>query len=115
MNRRSTLAKIHYTLAAEQYLHELTEILFYNNYFGFRSSAKQYVDSLTEEMEATIHLKMKRKASPYFSRYGKDLWYVSYPKRKQTTWYFFFTCYANDVYLIKYITNNHVAGHFLDD
>lgn len=66
-------------------------------------------------MEATIHIKRKHKASDYFERYGKDLLYVSYPKNKRTTWYFFFTYHPDkDIYLIRYITNNHVAGHLLE-
>ncbi|MCD8193084.1 MAG: hypothetical protein LUD74_00745 [Tannerellaceae bacterium] len=105
---------IRYTNAVDRYLDELIEILYHKNYFGFKASAREYVGSLIHTMEATIHLKMRRKASLYFSRYGKDLWYVSYPRSKQTTWYFFFTLYANDTYVIRYITNNHVAGHLLE-
>jgi len=67
-------------------------------YFGFEEFAANYVDSLTQTMETTIHLKMKYKAPPYFSRYGKGLWYVSYQKRKYPTWYFFFTLHAKDIY-----------------
>ncbi len=107
--------KILYAPNAKFYLSELTEILYYKNYFGFRQSAKDYVDSLTVEMESTIHIKQKHKSPSDFSRYGKDVWYVSYPKNKRTTWYFFFTYHPeDDIYFIRYITNNHVAGHLLE-
>jgi len=107
--------KILYDRTVKLYLSELIQTLYYKNYFGFRSFAQQYVDSLTEDMEATIHIKQKHKAPDYFTRYGNDLWYVSYPKNKQTTWYFFFTYHPdNDTYFIRYVTNNHVAGHLLE-
>ncbi|MCD8031116.1 MAG: hypothetical protein LUF85_09945 [Bacteroides sp.] len=66
-------------------------------------------------MEATIYIKQSYKAPVYFSRYGKDLHYVCYPKNKQTTWYFFSTYHPDsDTYYICYITNNHIAGHLLE-
>ncbi|MCD8166847.1 MAG: hypothetical protein LUE93_12470, partial [Bacteroides sp.] len=103
--------KIIYPKAVNLYLKELIKILYQKEYFGYHESARDYVLSLRREVEATIHIRQKRKAPSYFSRYGKDLWYVSYPRSKQTTWYFFFTHHAEDVYVIRYITNNHVEGH----
>ena len=106
--------KVVYTEYSRKYLSDLVDILYDENYFSFESAAVEYVNSLTIEMETTIHIKPKHKATHHFSRYGKDLWYVAYPKNKRTTWYFFFTYHPdNDIYFIKYITNNHVAGHLL--
>ncbi|MCC8153543.1 MAG: hypothetical protein LIP01_04635 [Tannerellaceae bacterium] len=106
--------KIIYSEVARLYLKDLVDILHYENYFSFELAAVEYVNSLTKEMESTIHIKQKHKAPIFFSIYGKDLWYVCYPKNKRTTWYFFFTYHPeNDIYFIRYITNNHVAGHLL--
>ncbi|MCD8194439.1 MAG: hypothetical protein LUD74_07850 [Tannerellaceae bacterium] len=106
--------KIIYTKTVKLYLWELVETLYLKNYFGFKDSARKYVLALVDEMENTIHLKHKRQAPPYFSRYGKALLYVSYPRRKYTTWYFFFTQHIHATYIIRYVTNNHVAGHLLE-
>ncbi|MCD7931923.1 MAG: hypothetical protein LUH15_11535 [Tannerellaceae bacterium] len=105
---------VRYAETAWQYIDSLTEILYTQHYFSYKESAIKYVISLITEMKATIHIKQKQRAPLYFSRYGKDLWYVSYPKNKRTTWYFFFTYHPdNDTYFIRYITNNHTAGHLL--
>lgn len=107
--------KVAYTKVVQVYLWELIETLYCKNYFGFKAFAREYVLELINDMEATIHIKQKHKATGSFSRYGKDLWYVSYTKNKRTTWYFFFSYHpADDVYFIRYITNNHVAGHLLE-
>ncbi|MCD8042946.1 MAG: hypothetical protein LUH10_07755 [Tannerellaceae bacterium] len=107
--------KVIYTKAVKIYFWELVDILLHKNYFNFREFADKYVDSLILELEKTIHLRPKRKAPRYFSRYGQELWYISYSKNKNTTWYFFFTLHENDTYIIRYITNNHVAGHLLNE
>lgn len=106
--------KILYTELTKEYLNELIEILYNKHYFSFRRYAKKYVESVVKEMEATIHIKQKYEASSHFSRYGQDLYYVAYPKNKRTTWYFFFTYHPmEDIYFIRYISNNHVAGHLI--
>ena len=44
---------------------------------------------------------------------GNNLFYITYNSNKQTTWYIFFQ--KTDLcYFIRYITNNHVVGQFLD-
>ena len=103
-----------YTESAGKYLTYLVDILYNENYFSFETAAAEYVDSLTIKIESTIHIRPKHKAPDHFSKYGKDLYYISYPKNKRTTWYFFFTYHTdNDIYYIRYITNNHVAAHLL--
>lgn len=107
--------KVLYSQAAHIYFNELSDILYEKNYFCYKESSREYVRSLVLELERTIHIKRKHKAPDYFEQYGKDLWYVSYPKNKRTTWYFFFTYHPDsDTYYIRYITNNHVAGHLLE-
>ncbi|MCD7898360.1 MAG: hypothetical protein LUH22_00340 [Bacteroides sp.] len=105
---------VSYTDAVIDYLEELVQTLYLQNYFGLKEFAKKYVDKLIDEMEATIHIKPRRDASPNFNQYGQDLYYVSHRKNKHTTWYFFFTYHpTDDIYYIRYITNNHVAGHLI--
>ncbi|MDL2309972.1 hypothetical protein LJC39_02505 [Parabacteroides sp. OttesenSCG-928-B22] len=106
--------KVVYSKLAEKYLKDLIDILYEGNYFSFESAAVEYVDSLTIKMESTIHLLPKHKAPEYFSKYGKDLYYITCPKNKRTTWYFFFTYHPDsDIYYIRHITNNHVSAHLL--
>ncbi|MCD8193403.1 MAG: hypothetical protein LUD74_02425, partial [Tannerellaceae bacterium] len=95
MNRSPTLANIRYTKAVKIYLEKLVNTLYIRNYFGFKEVAKQYVQSIIKEMQETIHLKPKRRTSRHFERYGRNLYYVFYPKNKRTTWYFFFTYHFN--------------------
>ena len=43
--------------------------------------------------------------------------YASFPKNKHTTWYVFFNVYdvgGDAVYLVRYISNNHVIAHHLE-
>ncbi|MCD7901651.1 MAG: hypothetical protein LUH22_17875 [Bacteroides sp.] len=106
--------KIIYAKEVRVYLWELIEMLYFKEYFGFKDLARKYVIELVTDIAATIHIRQKHKAPPYFSRYGNDLYYITFPKNKHTTWYFFFTHHpADNIYYIRYITNNHVAGHLL--
>ncbi|MCD8262159.1 MAG: hypothetical protein LUD15_12355 [Bacteroides sp.] len=106
--------RIIYTKTVTLYLRGLVKTLYQKDYFGFHESARKYVISLIRNMETTIHLKQKHYAPVRYARYGKDLYYVVYPKNKRTTWYFFFTYHPeDDLYFIRYITNNHVTGHLL--
>ncbi|MCD7938550.1 MAG: hypothetical protein LUG98_16955 [Tannerellaceae bacterium] len=106
--------KIRYTKTVRIYLNELVDILYEKDYFSFKESARQYVRSLLTEVEQTIHLKRKEEAPAYFLRYGSNMSYITCPKSKNTTWYFFFTYHPKELYVIRYITNNHVAGHRLE-
>ena len=94
------------------YLEELTFALYEKGYFGFYDSACEYVDRMVNDISSNIHLKLCKKAPPYFSKYGKNMFYVSYQSNNQTTWYIFFNV-NDDRYLIRFITNNHVSGHLL--
>ncbi len=99
-----------------QYFNELVTILYKKNYFGFEENAYNYVVSLLDEIEETLPFRVSKIAPPYFNRYGKAMRYASFRKNKTTQWYVFFTKYQqNDetIYLIRYITNNHVNAHHL--
>ena len=95
-----------------EYINNLITILFENEYFGFRENAKRYATELTEYIEQYISILPKHKAPDYFSKYGQNMQYVSYPINKRTTWYFFFR-QENEVYVICYITNNHFEGQYI--
>ncbi|NLO69795.1 MAG: hypothetical protein GX102_02350 [Porphyromonadaceae bacterium] len=100
------------------YLYELSEILHDKEYFGFLETAEKYVEELFKDIETSLPYKLKHIAPQYFERYGKKLFYATFVKNKHTTWYVFFSTYQNVdnelIYLVTYISNNHVIGHLLD-
>lgn len=104
--------KIIYSKEVIDFLAEMIEILYYENYFGFKDAAKKYVEELITEIETSIKSKHKKPASDYFSKYGKNMYYASYRRNKNTTWYVFFN-YTKDIYYIRYIGNNHNIGQYL--
>jgi hypothetical protein len=104
--------KVLYSKDVEEYLRELIEILYGKGYFGFKEAAYQYVDTLVDEIDATISIKPSKSAPEYFSKYGKELLYVAFPKNRNTTWYVFFNV-EDGVYFIRYIGNNHVISQYL--
>jgi hypothetical protein len=107
--------KVKYSKLVLKYLEDLVDILIEKDYFSFYDSAAKYVDDIFNEIETTIHLKIKHKAPEYFSKYGQNMFYFSYNRNKQTTWYIFFTIHGKNKnqYLIQYITNNHSEGQYI--
>ncbi len=105
--------RVYYTKEVQLYFAALIDLLYEKNYFGFRDNAKEYVNTLTQEIESTLYLKRKERAPSYFNKYKPGLWYAFYPKNKHTTWYVFFTTHPNHTYVIHYITNNHVEGQYI--
>ena len=104
--------EIIYAKEVELFLDELMIILFEKGYFGFPDSAKSYVDGILDYVERNIGILPGRDAPPYFSRYAKNMKYIVYRANKSTVWYVFYLQRVN-VFLIKHITNNHVAAqHF---
>ncbi|MDR0793322.1 MAG: hypothetical protein LBE82_08425 [Chitinophagaceae bacterium] len=94
------------------YFDELTETLFWQNYFGFVDSALRYVSDMKEYIEINIAKLTKYPAPTYFSKYQTGMQYVTYRPNNRTTWYFFFLQNGNK-YLICYITNNHFEGQYI--
>jgi len=109
--------KVHTTPEVKLYLNDLISILFEKEYFGFEDSAHKYVDDLIDEIENNLSLKPHKPAPKYFDRYGKNMYYASFRKNKQTVWYAFFTKYQDEnneiIYLIRYISNNHMDAQRL--
>ena len=99
------------------YLDELVITLYEKEYFGFKESSKKYVKELFLNIKTTLPIRLHKPAPKHFERYGKDLHYASFKKNNRTTWYAFFTKYQQGediIYLVRYISNNHVTGQFLD-
>ena len=106
-----------FSLKIREYLNDLTPLLYKYGYFSFYDSADNYVTELMTNIENNLPFKSHKPAPPYFNRYGQDLEYSSFKKSKQTTWHVFFNFYldelGNEVYVVKYISNNHVIGKYL--
>ena len=102
---------------ALEYFNELTTILYQNEYFGFEESALNYVDELIDEINNSLHLRIKNPAPVPFEKFGKGLFYCSFRKNKHTTWYVFFTQYQikdERVYLVRHISNDHeISSRYL--
>jgi len=108
--------KVLFLPEVEDYLYELTEILYQKEYFGFKESAIEYVTDLKNDIERNLSYKSKHRAPPFFDRYGKKMLYSTFQKNKQTQWYVFFNIYEDKrelIYLVKYISNNHVIAQYL--
>ena len=103
---------VKYKSGVINYFNALTKILFEKEYFGFEESALEYIANLKKFVTDYISILPKHKAPDYFSKYEKNMQYISYPLNKRTTWYFFFR-QENEVYVICYITNNHFEGQYI--
>ncbi len=97
---------INYSPDIEQYLNNLIDVLFAKEYFGFKENAIKYVLNITTDIEINIHLKKHQTTPLDLIKFGKN--YISYKANNKTSWYIFFDKKDNR-YLVKYITNNHVA------
>lgn len=56
-----------------EYFKELTDILYYKDYFGFKESAKSYVDKLIDDIENTLSIRPSKISPAYFNRYGNNM------------------------------------------
>ena len=100
-----------------EYLENLVVILYENEYFGHKDSARKYVDDLYYDITTNLSILAKKRAPKYFDKYGKGMYYVSYRKNKQTQWYVFFKMYQEKrgelIYQVRYIGNNHTVAQYL--
>jgi len=95
----------------ELYLNELMLLLFEEGYFGFPDSVKSYVDLLISFAEQHVGIDFGRNAPDFFKRFGQNLKYITYHANKKTSWYIFYQ-ERNNIYLIRHITNNHIAAQY---
>lgn len=99
-----------------QYFNELSQILYEKDYFSYPETSEKYVEDLFEDIKTTLPNRQKRYAPPYFERYGKRMYYAVFKKSKHTHWYVFFNIYDDNgelIYLVRYISNNHVSAQLL--
>lgn len=99
----------------DQFL-ELVEVLYNNGYLGFKEVAIDYSEQLFKDIQTNLPLKVKKDAPSYFDRYGQGLFYSLFPKNTQTTWYVFYSIHEVDddeVYLVRYLGNNHVISQHI--
>jgi hypothetical protein len=89
----------------------LFDLLIDKGYFSFYETSAKYLENLIQFTENNIETFPHKKAPVYFSKYGNDLFYITYERNPQTTWYIFFEK-GEDFYFIKHITNNHVSGKY---
>ena len=61
--------KVLFLPEVEDYLYELTEILYKKEYFGFKESAVKYVTDLENDIKINLPNKVKRQAPGFFDRY----------------------------------------------
>ncbi|GHT41851.1 hypothetical protein FACS189437_09260 [Bacteroidia bacterium] len=95
-------------------LKELLIVLYTKGYFSLWENAKKYVDSVVHYVVRYIGVLHGKDAPLYFSRYGTNLKYITYRANKNTWWYIFYQQHDN-VFLIRHITNNHVAAQYFDN
>jgi hypothetical protein len=109
--------KVIYSPEALLYLEDLAHKLYLNHYFGFKESAKEYVDELSIDIENTLPYRPHTDAPSYFDQFGEDMSYAVFRKNKRTHWYAFFDTYLDDneetVYVVRHISNNHTVAQYL--
>lgn len=99
-----------------QYLKELIQVLFEQEYFSFEETAAKYVEDLFGDIKESLPVRSKRLAPAYFGRYGNNMYYCTFRKSKRTQWYVFFNIYSDNgelIYLVRYISNNHMVAQLL--
>ena len=100
----------------DQYL-EISEVLYDKGYLCFKDSAKKYAEDLLQDIKANLPIKVKKNAPHHFERYGKGLFYSTFPHSKKTVWYVFYSIHKlgeDEVYLVHYIGNNHAHSSKMD-
>ncbi|GHT76646.1 hypothetical protein AGMMS50262_15430 [Bacteroidia bacterium] len=102
-----------YTNEIDYFLNELGILLFKKRYFSFFEDAEAYVNKLTYYIERYIGILPEKNAPVYFNRYGNNLKYITYRANKTTQWYIFYQQMEN-TFLVRHITNNHVAAQYLE-
>jgi hypothetical protein len=94
-----------------KYLEVISFILYDEGYFGLKKSCIEYIGKLVNYANQCVGIIADKPAPPYFIRYGWNMRYITYHENKKTSWYIFFQ-HENDKFLIRYITNNHVAAQY---
>ena len=108
--------KVLFTPQVRTWFYELEIILCEKGYFNFKESSHQYADELFYDIRDTLPIRVHRPAPPHFDPEGKGIWFASFRRNRYTTWYAFFTKYADGgeiIYLVNRIENNHTAAQYM--
>ena len=99
-----------------QYLEDLATLLYKKEYFSFEETSFIYIMELYDDIILNLPTKIHKPSPTYFDKYGNNMYYAAFKKSKRTSWYVFFTKYEDNgdiIYLIRYISNNHVIAQYL--
>lgn len=97
----------------EDDLLKLVDILIDEGYLYSYPFAMKYVDELIEYIEEHIEHSVRKTAPSFFRKYGNELKYITYNSTNDTTWYILFEVY-DEVFFVKYITNNKFEGQYFN-
>jgi hypothetical protein len=100
------VGQIIYSEKFEVYLDSLIYKLYKQEYFLYKENSVKYVSKIYQDIDNVIDVKKHKQTPLELVKYGK--YYITIQGSKKTTWYVFFNK-KDTKYLIKYITNNHVA------
>jgi hypothetical protein len=89
----------------EYSLKKITKALYENEYFAYIEDSENYVQNLREFFLSIPEQKARKIVN---KRYGN--FYCKYKHNNKTTWYVGFDT-EDDVYLIKFLTNNHSSDY----
>lgn len=101
------MAKVTISRAADSYLQSLIDVLYEEEYFGFREDAKAYVDAIYDFLHDLPNHIAKPSPIPELSR-----WYCRFEANRNTTWFVCFDRQGED-YLVRAVFNNHSATYAL--
>jgi hypothetical protein len=96
--------RVLYKPKVEDYLNELSFILFKKEYFGFFESSFDYVDNIVDFIEYNLPIFPAKKTPQNLIYLGSE--YIFYKANSNTTWYIFFEQSKNR-FLVTFITNSH--------
>lgn len=110
--------KVIFSPEVREYMREVSYIMYEKEYFSFRDSSEKYMEDLIHEIITTLPHKQVKVAPPFFDQYAKKMLYSMFRKSRSTQWYVFFNLYQGEqedeyIYLVRYISNNHVISHHL--
>jgi hypothetical protein len=99
------MGQVKITPLVENRLRELEEILYEQNYFSFRETAKDYVNSIYDFIST---IPEQRRHSTKSNKYGA--FYCQYKLNKNTSYFLTFDM-ENDTYLVKNVISNHTKEY----
>lgn len=93
-----------YLPQVEFYIDDLIDILYKEEYFGFKEDAKLYVDKMINYIEQHISTYPAKNTPTKLLQFGEK--YMLYKANNRTTWYIFFS-QEEQIYFVQFVTNNH--------